>query len=99
MTTYWIKPSLDELVDWYGRAEDTATVQVTVRCALEGEETVERVYRYKGLNPVNRELLECLFEPEQLDLLAAGAALVSERLKQSGMMDRAREALDEAGIP
>ena len=97
MTTYWMTPSLEELMDWHANAEDTATVQVTVKCAVEGDETVERVYRHKGLSQVNRAFVEELFTPEELDRIRADTVLASDKLKCSGMMGRAQEELDRSG--
>ena len=94
MTTYWIYPSIEEIKGWLAAADDTATIEVTVKCAATGDDTVERIYRHKGLSQVNYEFVAELFSPEEIGRMFAKSALVHERHKESGLLDLAREQLD-----
>ena len=85
-------------MEWHATAADDAEIEVTVKCAANGDETTERVYRHKGLRQVSREFLEELYTAAGLDELEAESLLITERLQASGAIAQAREELDQAGI-
>lgn len=98
MITYWIHPSLEDLIEWHENASHEDEIEVHVRCAT--EETVARAFRWKGLSRVSRDLVERLgFSPEMLDHAEEVSRAVAERQRRSGALDEARRELDKAGVP
>ena len=69
MTTYWISHSLEELLKWAGSTSSTSEIEITVKCANDGDETTELAYRHEGLTQVARSFLLEQLTVEELSRL------------------------------
>ena len=63
MMTYWSKPSLKGLVKWSSNTSNTAEaeIEITIKCATDGDKTTEMGYRNEGFTEI-----PCSFLLEQL---------------------------------
>ena len=97
MTTFWIKPSFEELVDWHANAGEDEAIQIDVRCAADGDDLLEWVYQVKGLARVPRAYIEALFPERDIDEWIEENRRVLGRQRADGLYDAARQELNAAG--
>ena len=96
MTTFWIKPSLEELDAWMETAGDDAVIEVQIKCAVGSDDLIESVYRHKGLSKVNRAFVAELYSEQEIEDWIAENRAVDQRHRESGLYEAARQELEKA---
>ena len=83
-----------ELVEIHAKMAETDTVEIEIRCTDEGEDVIERVYRFKGLSPVTRGLAEKFASTGELDQLLEDHRRAAASPIAATLREGARRELD-----
>ena len=97
MTTYWIYPSLASLTAWRADATDDERANVSIRCSPSGETVIERIHRYKGYQPISRDVAERFVSSKDLDRLHTDSIQHLRRARHEGLIEGAKKELDRIG--
>ena len=93
--SYWLSPEPTELVEIHKRMADTDTICLKLRYAP--EEQMARIFAYKGMEEVPRDMAISLFDAEAVDDLTARATAYLERPGVRDLLVWAGKELDAAG--